>query len=152
MYLKWKISIIKGRKHCEKRRNCLFHRTIVTFNKLKQIADILKCILNKKEVPFRVENVARKGILLVTSNFSFSHNVFHSYISSVRQIAALCGNGLTTQSQVLTTPKERAFEKTGKRRNVRNQHFLLCTQCFLPYHQQKFIILETFVIYKCFQI
>ena len=33
--------------------------------------------------------------LLVTSNFSFSHNVFYSYISLVRQNAALCGNGLS---------------------------------------------------------
>ena len=35
-----------------------------------------------------------KEKLLVTSNFSFSHSVFHSYISLVRQNAALCGNGL----------------------------------------------------------
>ena len=33
--------------------------------------------------------------LLVTSDFSFCHNVFHSYISLVRQNAVLCGNGLT---------------------------------------------------------
>ena len=32
--------------------------------------------------------------LLVTSNFSFSHNVFFSYISLVRQNMTLCGNGL----------------------------------------------------------
>ena len=32
--------------------------------------------------------------LLVTSNFSFSHNVFYSYISLVCQNAVLCGNGL----------------------------------------------------------
>ena len=32
--------------------------------------------------------------MLVTSHFSFSHNVFHSYIYSVRQNAALYGNGL----------------------------------------------------------
>ena len=32
--------------------------------------------------------------MLVTSDFSFSHNVFHSYISLVRQNAVLCGNGL----------------------------------------------------------
>ena len=31
--------------------------------------------------------------ILVTSNFSFSQNVFYSYISSVRQNGALCGNG-----------------------------------------------------------
>ena len=36
----------------------------------------------------------RKQELLVTSNFSFSHNVFHSYISLVHQNAVLCGNGL----------------------------------------------------------
>ena len=32
--------------------------------------------------------------MLITSNFSFSHNVFYSYISLVRQNAVLCGNGL----------------------------------------------------------
>ena len=32
--------------------------------------------------------------LLVTSNFSFSHNIFHRYISLMRQNAALSGNGL----------------------------------------------------------
>ena len=32
--------------------------------------------------------------LLVTSNVSFSHNVFHSFISLMRQNATLCGNGL----------------------------------------------------------
>ena len=32
--------------------------------------------------------------LLVTSNFSFSHNVFYGYISLVRQNAVLCGNGV----------------------------------------------------------
>ena len=37
-----------------------------------------------------------KEELLVTSNVSFSHNVFHSYISLVCQNAALCGNGLMT--------------------------------------------------------
>ena len=36
----------------------------------------------------------RNGELLVTSNFSFSNNVFHSYISLVRQNAVLSGNGL----------------------------------------------------------
>ena len=30
----------------------------------------------------------------VKSNFSFSHNVFYSYISLVHQNTALCGNGL----------------------------------------------------------
>ena len=51
--------------------------------KLKQTAsDILKSIHNEKSVPYRVENiVGKKEKLLVTSNFSFSHNNFLSYIS-----------------------------------------------------------------------
>ena len=36
-----------------------------------------------------------KEKLLDTSNVSFSHNVFHSYISFVCQNAVLCGSGLT---------------------------------------------------------
>ena len=39
-----------------------------------------------------------KEKLLVKSNFSFFHRVFHSYISSVRQNVALCGSGLTLYS------------------------------------------------------
>ena len=45
-------------------------------------------------MPYRVETFWEKEKLLVTSNFSFSHNVFYSNISLVRQNAALCGNGL----------------------------------------------------------
>ena len=43
---------------------------------------------------YRLENIARKEKLLVTSNFSLSHNVFHSYISLVHQNVALWGNEL----------------------------------------------------------
>ena len=47
---------------------------------------------NKSYIGYKTlwENVK----LLLTSNFSFSRNVFHSYISLVRQNASLCGNGL----------------------------------------------------------
>ena len=46
-------------------------------------------------MPYRVKKTLReKEKLLVTSNFSFSQNVFYSYISLVHQNAALCGNGL----------------------------------------------------------
>ena len=41
------------------------------------------------------KTLLEKEKLLVTGNFSFSYNVFHSYISLVRQNAALCGNGLS---------------------------------------------------------
>ena len=50
--------------------------------------------MKKKKVPYRVQNTVRKGELLVTSNFSFSHNVFYNYIFLVRQNVALCGDGL----------------------------------------------------------
>ena len=43
--------------------------------------------------------VRKKKKLLLPSNFSFSHNVFHSYISLVHQNAALCGNGFKKQQQ-----------------------------------------------------
>ena len=45
-------------------------------------------------MPYLVENIVRKEKLLVSSNFSFSHDVFHSYISLMHQNAALYGNGL----------------------------------------------------------
>ena len=41
-------------------------------------------------------NKKEKLKLLVTSNFSFSHNVFHGYISLVCQNAVLCGNELNS--------------------------------------------------------
>ena len=40
------------------------------------------------------KTLGEKKKLLVTSNFSFSHNDFHRYISLARQNAALCGDGL----------------------------------------------------------
>ena len=36
----------------------------------------------------------KKEKLLVTSNFFFSHNVLHNYVSLVCQNVVLCGNGL----------------------------------------------------------
>ena len=49
-----------------------------------------------------------------TSNFSFSHNVFHSYISLVRQNAALCGNGLKAQLVLVTDFVEGNVNKRAK--------------------------------------
>ena len=65
---------------------------------MRQIADdILKCIQNeKKKCHIAQKTLREKEILLVTSKWTLSHNVFHSYIYFVRQNAALCGtcNGL----------------------------------------------------------
>ena len=65
----------------------------------------------KRKCDNRVENIARKGKLLVISNFSFSQ-CFHSYISLVRQNAALCGNGLRVFNQFMK-----------KRENAGTQNF-----------------------------
>ena len=45
------------------------------------------------KMPYKGENIVRKGEI-ACYNFSFSHNVFHSFTSFVRQNALLCGNGL----------------------------------------------------------
>ena len=42
-----------------------------------------------------VENIVRKGEIASYEQFLPSLNVFHSYIYSVCQNAALCGNGLS---------------------------------------------------------
>ena len=38
---------------------------------------------------------------MLQANVSFSQNVFHSYVSIVRQNVVLCGNGLNSAFQVL---------------------------------------------------
>ena len=48
----------------------------------------------KNKCHIRQKTLWGKEKLLITSNFSFSHNVFYSCISLVRQNVALCGNGL----------------------------------------------------------
>ena len=47
---------------------------------------------NKYRIGYKT--LYEKEKLLVTSNFSFSQNVFYSFISLVGQNAVLCGNGL----------------------------------------------------------
>ena len=39
------------------------------------------------------KTLREKEKFLVTGNFSFSHNVFHGYISLLHQNVVLCGNG-----------------------------------------------------------
>ena len=45
-----------------------------------------------------VENIVGKGESACQKQFLLFHNVFHSYISLVRQNVALCGNGLKTKT------------------------------------------------------
>ena len=57
---------------------------ILDWSKLKQIADdFLKCILNEKQVPYRVENIVRKGEIVCYKQFLlFSHCFPQLYIFS----------------------------------------------------------------------
>ena len=60
--------------------NPLPDEKLLNWSKLKEIADdILKCIESEKKVLYRVETLWEKEKLVVTSNFSFSHDVFYSY-------------------------------------------------------------------------
>ena len=75
------------------------HNVLQQFNPLpnNKILDWSKL---KQKSAFKMENKCHMGWklweekLLVTSDFSFSHNVFYSYISLERQNVVLCGNGL----------------------------------------------------------
>ena len=50
-----------------------------------------------------------KEKLLVTSSFSFSHSVLHSYMSLVHQNAVLCGNGLKFESTLSKPTHQQNF-------------------------------------------
>ena len=72
--------------------------------------------------------------MLVTSNITFSHNVFRMFLSQGRLKLVLCGKGLnlyifTTKSQAFTTIREtvsenivRKGENTGNLFTDRNYH------------------------------
>ena len=67
------------------RVDLLPHDKFLGWPKLKQIADnILKCIQKENEVPYRVENIARKGeMACYTRFFLFSQCFPQLYIFSV---------------------------------------------------------------------
>ena len=97
---------------------------------------------------YGVENIVRKREIACYKQFLpfFFRNVFHSFISLVRQNVALCGYGLTTLYK-------KPFENiVGKEENAGNQHFLLFPQRFLPF-KNKFQLFSHiyFVVCKCFQ-
>ena len=71
------------------------HDKLLNQTKLKAFADdtliVTKMIISVFD---RVENIAEKGEIACTSNFSFSNNVYKSLLSQTRQKVSLCGNGL----------------------------------------------------------
>ena len=56
------------------------------------LSRVLRALVLPKDTPTKKRRESSAALL--TSNFSFSHNVFYSYICLVRQNVALCGNGL----------------------------------------------------------
>ena len=78
-----------------------------------------------------------KDKLLVTSNFSFSHNVFKSCLLFMHQNEYLWSKGLK-MAEMAEYVLDRVENIDGKVENAGNQHFLLFPQCF-----QKASFLET---------
>ena len=84
--------------------------------------------------------------LLVTSNFSFSHNVFKRLVSQGRQKASLCGNGLKLHQLYYPLPDNPDFQRplakylfekiVWKEENAGDQHVILVQQCFLSLQEQ----------------
>ena len=122
-------------------------------SKLEEFADDnFKFDENGRMFSKRVENTVGKGeIARYVSNFAFSHCVFKRHVKNqgmqTRKNQGMFGKRLillihnyllfTTQSRLLTTLKEKAFENiVGKGENAGNQHFLLFPQCFLPFPKQ----------------
>ena len=50
---------------------------------------------NGRKLCKQVENTVGKGEILVTSNFSFSHSVFHRLVMQTSKNQGLFGKGLT---------------------------------------------------------
>ena len=76
--------------------NAFLHNKILDQTKLKAFADDKLNVTNMIISVFdRVENIAGKGAIACTGNFSFSHNVFKRLFSQTHQKVSLCGNGLT---------------------------------------------------------
>ena len=89
---------------------------ILDWSKLKQVADnILKCISKEKLMSYRIENIVRKVEIACFKQFSFAHNVFHSYKSLVRQNAAMCCNELMHSAPLFTGMSHDLFYINQKR-------------------------------------
>ena len=93
-------------------------RQILDSSKLKEFADY-HFILNKigRKFSERVENTVGKGEIVVTSNFSFSHSVFKSFVLQTCKNQGLFGKGLTCyhvtkQFQLVMTVRQNVFENS----------------------------------------
>ena len=63
-------TIFQPQNSCSLVLNPLLDDKILDWSILKQIADeILKCIKNEKKVPYRIENIVRKGDIACYKQF-----------------------------------------------------------------------------------
>ena len=97
----------------------------------------------KNKCRLGLKTLCEKETLLVTSNVSFSHNIFHSYISLGCQNAALFGYGLFGYGLLhnCNNLTKEAFENIeGKGENAGNRHLLIFPQIFLSFLIQNFFL------------
>ena len=97
----------------------------------------------------RILKMWEKEKLLVTSNFSFSHNVFKRYLLLISQNEYLWSKGLTFYHTIMTFMNliEEAFKKNcGKGKIVGNQHFSPFPTIFLSLSMREIIISATFIL------
>ena len=90
---------------------------------------------------------------IFTSNFSFSHNVFYSYMSSVRQSAVLCGNAFRLGIQSIHhTASQLLLLKLGTRYYSFQTDPLQLSQYFPKPNQSKSNQKRTNVSYVTFSL
>ena len=90
-------------------------------------------------MPYRVENITRKGEIACDKQFLLFSQCFHSYISLVCQNAILCGNGLNLYHAITTLndPVQATFGKhREKRRKCWHPAFSTFLQDFLLFPRQ----------------
>ena len=102
VHLKWKINTIQGRKHCEKRRNCLLQAispflTMFSTAISSECQNVVLCD-NGLSPHFSKHDSCVKPLpdmpISLRAYFSFSHNVFKSCLLLVRQNEYLWSKGL----------------------------------------------------------
>ena len=120
---------------------------ILDWSKLKQMT-FWSAFKMKNKCHVGKKTLWEKKKLLVTSNFSFSHNVFYSFISLCVKMRHCVVMGLlsTTSFPFLMTLLE-----TGFRKDCGNQYFLLFFIVSLSLKNKfQFLSRINFVVCKCF--
>ena len=110
--------------------NSLQNNNILEYTKLQELADYKINVIQKlKFVMGREgETVWEKEKVLVTSIFSFTNNVFKTFLFQICEKLGLCGNHTTPS---FNKPLEKPLENiVGKKENAENQHIHQFPYCF----------------------